>query len=240
MRKIVVFIMTFASVISLEGKDIVQNIFPGVEVFSFHIASNHYQLAFSKTKKRQPCSVLITLDDGMLVSSSSQKTINNVIRARIIQNSYTGNGFILACQHGPELGDVGCNGVYYVNVTNNVAKVQSLCDMLKDCDFGTINGVRGRAWGAYYVGEGISDMAIAVKVGYGIGTNQLFTIGLREFTGDISRIKQDYPFPLITEHATFYEREVKRHEIQLLSDVMAREVFEIIDTGTPTEARQNQ
>lgn len=204
--------------------------FPGSLEFTVHGRTNNYHLVCitgEEEKVKIPFAVRILLEtkEGLRLDCN---TINCVRCVRLLTNSYTGDGFLLWCLHGPNEGDVGCNMLYYVVERNGKIEIYSMKDLLGTCDFGQVNDVVGSLWGAYYIGENTNrnDFAIAIKVGYGLGTNQIFTVGMREFSGVITRMKKEYPYPLINENVPDYEREIKKTPYA-------------VGSGTPSKTRLN-
>ena len=206
--------------------------FPGVLEYTLEGNTNNYHLvciADENGKVKVPFAVKILLEtkDGRCLDRAA---INGVWRARLLLNSYTRvrDGFLLWCLHGQNEGDIGCNMLYYVVERNGKIEIYSMKDLLGTCDFGQVNDVVGSLWGAYYIGENTNrnDFAIAIKVGYGLGTNQIFTVGMREFSGVITRMKKEYPYPLINENVPDYEREIKKTPYA-------------VGSGTPSKTRLN-
>ena len=198
--------------------------FPGVLEYTLEGNTNNYHLvciADENGKVEVPFAVRILLEtkDGRCLDRAM---INGVWRARLLLNSYTRvrDGFLLWCLHGQNEGDIGCNMLYYIADRNGEMGMQSAKDLLDKCDFGRVNGIDGKLWGAYYIGE-YEDrdvMAVAVKVGYGMGTNQVFCVNMRDFSGAVTSIRKEYPYVIVSNEIPKYEREIKNSTYYIIKE----------------------
>lgn len=185
-------------------------VFPSMPEYKNYGPSNLYHFVCLNAQTNSPTfSLKISLEANYCTSGTSWIVLDDIYRASLWKNEYTGDGMLLWCKTGPEDGDIGCNMVYYVNQINRTISVRSIPDIVKNFDFGIVGGLRGKIWGAYYLGSGKKGMKMAIKVGYGLGTNQIYEIGMKDFSGSLITIRQGDEFPIISETVPDYERAIK-------------------------------
>ena len=204
--KVLALLFAVNIVCSLSGMTVRAASFPSTDS-SVRIGTNTLHFSCSSPNSDDMFTLKIELrsDSDIL----DKKILGAMFHGVVIGNSIIDTGFLLECQLGPNKNDVGCYNVYSVTEVNGKLVLRPFTELIKDNDFGVEGGIAGVPWGAKYIAERCKDMSVAVKVGYGIGTNQLFTVGLKDCSGRLTRIHKEYEHLLIGEPSP--------HEINLKS-----------------------